>query len=301
MYEWNETVQTMIDWIEAHLTEAPTLLEMSRQIGYSPFYCSSQFHRIVGVTLKTYVARRRISLAALALRDTHERILDIALQYGYSSQEAFTRAFAAAYGCTPRVYRQKRGPLPFYPRQTVYRHEHYERKGEPTMNQTVLTEPNVRAEYIPAHKYMGIWDAHATDYCSFWSRHDCDEVCGLIDSMSHVSHPVVTCHTAGWTYVQGERRYFYGLGVPLEYDGAIPEGFSVREFPASYYLVFYHPPFDYLKDCGEVMRRVEALAWGFDPAALGYAWNEVECQIYQRHYPEKLGYEVLRPVKPLGK
>lgn len=61
MFEWNETVQKMIDWIEAHLTENPSLLEMSNQIGYSPYYCSNRFHEIVGMTFKSYVAGRRLA------------------------------------------------------------------------------------------------------------------------------------------------------------------------------------------------------------------------------------------------
>ena len=88
MFEWNETVQKMIDWIEAHLTENPSLLEMSNQIGYSPYYCSNRFHEIVGMTFKSYVAGRRLARAALEIRDTKIRILDIAIKYGYSSQEA---------------------------------------------------------------------------------------------------------------------------------------------------------------------------------------------------------------------
>lgn len=104
---------------------------------------------------------------------------------------------------------------------------------------------------------MGVWDINAADYMHFWTKHDCDKICGLIDSMSNVSHPIVTCHTAGWFYENGKRGYFYGFGVDKDYDGVIPEGFEVREIPASDYLVFFHPPFDYLKDCSEVMKRVE--------------------------------------------
>ena len=69
---------------------------------------------------------------------------------------------------------------------------------------------------------------------SFWGRHDCDAICGIIDSMSHIMHPVVTCHTAGWFYENGRKGYFYGYGVPENYEGEIPEGFEVREIPASY-------------------------------------------------------------------
>lgn len=64
MVEWNQTVQKMIDWLEAHLTSESLLGEMSRQVGYSPYYCSTLFHRVAGVTIKGYVAGRRLALAA---------------------------------------------------------------------------------------------------------------------------------------------------------------------------------------------------------------------------------------------
>ena len=156
MYEWNEAIQRMIDWIEEHLTENPSLKEMSAQIGYSPFYCSTKFHEIVGMTIKSYVSGRRLCRATLEVRDTRRRILDIAVKYGFSSQEALTRAFVSAYGCTPAAYRRNPGPVPLTGAQAVLFPEYYEGKGEKTMEKTVLTEPNVRVEYIPAHKYIGI-------------------------------------------------------------------------------------------------------------------------------------------------
>ena len=98
VYEWNEAVQKMLDYMEEHLEEDPSLLTISSQVGYSPTYCSCKFHEIVGMPLKRYMAGRRLYRAALDIRDTDARILDIALQYGYSSQEALTRAFSEAFG-----------------------------------------------------------------------------------------------------------------------------------------------------------------------------------------------------------
>ncbi len=303
LYEWNEAVQKMIDWIEANITDSPSLLEMSAQIGYSPYYCSVQFHKICGMTIKNYVAGRRLALAAIELRDTNERIIDIAVKYGFSSQEALTRAFRGLFGCTPAAYRRKPIPVPLPVYKVVFFPEHYKAmyKGEMTMNNTILTEANVRIEYIPAHKYIGIWDNDADCYHQFWQKHDCDEICGIIDSLSNVSDPIVTGHTAGWYLNEkGERRYFYGTGVMSNYDGVIPDSFELREIPASYYLVFYHPPFDFMKDNCEVMGRVENLAWNYDiekECGGKYVWNEEACQCYQRHFPEGIGYEVLRPIK----
>lgn len=296
MYEWNKAVQKMIDWIELNLTEKFTLLEMSKQIGYSPYYCSSRFHQIVGMTIKSYVAGRRLCSAAVEIRDSTERILDIALKYGFSSQQALTRAFVYAYRCTPVAYRKSPRPILISTKKDVLFPAYYDHEGESNMSKTILTKPNIRIEYIPAHNYIGIWDDEVQSYFPFWERHNCDEVCGMIESMNNCMHPVVTCHTAGWSWNNGKRGYCYGLGVPLDYAGIVPDGFEMREFPESYYLVFYHPPFDFLRDCEEVVNSVEQLAWNFDPATKGFKWNEHVCQDYQRLLPEDFGYEVLRPV-----
>lgn len=296
MQEWKIATQRMLDWLEEHIAENPTLLDMSRQVGYSPGYCSMQFHRVMGQTMKRYVAGRRLALATLALRDTDERILDIAVRCGYSSQEAMTRAFTAAYGVTPYTYRKKPRALPLSIRKNILFPYDDAEKGEMAMSSNIR-EPQVRVEYIPEHKYIGIWDPEVSDYMSFWDRHDCDGTYGIIESMAHLADPVVTPYTAGWYNVgNGKKGYFFGFGVPADYNGEVPEGFEIRSFPGSYYLVFSHPPFDFLKENDEVMPRVSKLAWGFDPATRGFKWNDA-CQTYQRHIPETFGYEILRPVK----
>jgi len=301
LYEKIEAIQKMIDWIDEHICENPSLAQMAEHIGYSPYYCSALFHEITGMTVKNYVAGRRLRLAALALRDTDERIIDIAVRCGYSSQEALTRAFSAAFGCTPASYRKVHVPIPLSIKRVVLEPKYYQNlNGEMIMSKTALTDAHVKTEFIPAHKYLGIWDSNARNYGEFWQYHDCDTVCGIVDSLSNVSDVIVTGHTAGWHMVNGERRYFYGTGVNLSYSGKIPGGFELKEFPASYYLVFYHPVFDYLKDNGEVMDRVEKLCWNYDIESFSggkYEWNEDVCQCYQRHYPGVLGYQILRPIR----
>lgn len=297
MNEWASSIQRMVDWLEEHLCENPTLLDMSRQVGYSPYYCSTKFHEIVGMTIKSYISGRRLALATQAICETKRTILDIAVDCGYSSHEALTRAFALAYGCTPSELRKQSAGHMQLVCACALPPWKFNENGDMSMTNTILTEARVRMEYIPAHRYIGIWDIEAQDYGSFWARHDCDAVCGVIDSMAAVSDPIVTCHTAGWFYEGGRRGYFYGFGVPADYNGEVPEGFEIRDLPGSHYMVFHHPPFDYPKDCGTVMGRVEHLAWNFDPSVQGFAWNEDCCQDYQRHYPEGIGYEVLRPVR----
>lgn len=101
-----KTVKNMIAWVEANIKGNPTLEGMSCHVGYSAFYCSAKFHEYTGVSFKKYIASRKLCLAAEAIAGTDQKFLDIAVDYGYSSQEAFTRAFVKQFGRTPGQYRR---------------------------------------------------------------------------------------------------------------------------------------------------------------------------------------------------
>ena len=61
------------------------------------------FTYIAGVTLSEYIRRRKMTLAAVELQGSNEKIIDIALKYGYDSPTAFNRAFQAIHGVAPSV------------------------------------------------------------------------------------------------------------------------------------------------------------------------------------------------------
>lgn len=295
MQEWIYAAQKLIDYIEEHACGNPSLSEISAHIGYSPYYCSEQFHRAAGMTIREYMLKRRLAMAALALRDTAAPVVEIALEYGFSDQSTFTRAFKNTYGRAPLAYRKNPGPLPLVCKKMLLMPFENHEGGFDMGN---ISKPYVRVEYIPAHKYLGVYRKTMTEDGEIYPGHDCEPVCGIIFSFKETD-PIVTAFTAGWTWENGERNYFFGSGVPLDYKGEIPEGFELREVPGSYYIVFCHQPFDYLSENGEVMKRVEELAWNFNPKPLGFEWNEEICPDYQRHYPEGLGYQVLRAVKKI--
>jgi AraC-like DNA-binding protein len=101
-----QTIEKMVDWVEDNITNNPTLDRMSAYVGYSPYYCSTKFHEVTGITFKQFVFKLRLFHAASEIKNTKNRFIDIAFKYGFSSQEAFTRAFKGKYGCSPSQYRK---------------------------------------------------------------------------------------------------------------------------------------------------------------------------------------------------
>ncbi|MBN2826858.1 MAG: helix-turn-helix transcriptional regulator [Tissierellales bacterium] len=118
-----QTIETMVNWVEDNITEDPTLGEMSNHVGYSSYYCSSQFHEVVGLSFKAYINKRKLSQAATELVQTGDRIIDIAVKYGFSSHEAFTRAFAREFGYSPSKYRRELPTISLY-EKPIIRHSH---------------------------------------------------------------------------------------------------------------------------------------------------------------------------------
>lgn len=114
-----KTIENMIEWVETNLNNEPTLNKMSEYVGYSSFYCSAKFHEVVGISFKEYVVRRKLTLAAFDLRDTNCKIIDIAMKYGFSSNEAFSRAFHKKFGYTPSRFRKVLPQFSMYSKSLV--------------------------------------------------------------------------------------------------------------------------------------------------------------------------------------
>ena len=292
--DWYLAAARITAYIEDHIGENPSLMQIARHVGYSPHYCSVIFRSVCGMTIRGYIAARRLSLAAIRLRDTRDPLVQIALEYGFSSQPALTRAFQNAFGLSPHRYRRHPVPIPL---QIRFQPPIATEQEESMMsNQRPL---DVRTEYIPAHQYLGAFQRSETRNGTIWPGHDCDLLCGMIESMTDQDR-IVTSYTAGWDRSRGKQSYFFGSGIDARAkDVAVPEGLELRAIPGSYYLVFSCPPFRYPEENFDAMSQVEQLAWSFDPTPLGLTWNEEDCPCYQRHNPEVLGYQVLRPVKEL--
>ena len=105
MYEWQRQIQTIVDEMDACIQnkddEALTLRRLSDRLGYSAFYTTRKFKAISGMAFRDYLRHRKLALALKAVRDSEQNLLDIALDYGFASHEAFTRAFKQTYGVTP--------------------------------------------------------------------------------------------------------------------------------------------------------------------------------------------------------
>ncbi|MEL7657002.1 MAG: AraC family transcriptional regulator [Bacillota bacterium] len=104
MHAW-EQIQKTVDYIEEHLSEEIKIEDLAKTAALSQFYYQRLFSRLVKKPVNEYIRLRRLARASESLPDKNKRILDIALDFGFSSHEIFTRTFKSAFGITPEEYR----------------------------------------------------------------------------------------------------------------------------------------------------------------------------------------------------
>ncbi len=105
MAKTRDVVDALVAQIGEELDAQPTLADLSRRSGCSPFHFHRRFTAVSGETPKQHVLRVRLERAAYLAAITDERIVRIALDVGFRSHETFTRAFRRRFGMSPTAYR----------------------------------------------------------------------------------------------------------------------------------------------------------------------------------------------------
>lgn len=96
----------LINWIEENLNNDISIDKVVMKSGYSKWHLQRLFSRYAGISLGSYIRRRKLSEAALRLKLTTMSIIDIAEFYGFSSQQVFTRTFKHQFCFSPARYRR---------------------------------------------------------------------------------------------------------------------------------------------------------------------------------------------------
>lgn len=322
MEEWLRNIQRIIGEIDLCIkdcnNEEITLKKLSDSLGYSEFYVSRRFKEISGMQFRDYLRYRRLAFALKDVRDTDKSLLDIALDYGFSSHEAFTRAFKEAYGIAPSEYRQK--PVPVVMRTIIKPFDCYLLGIGGTGMAKSTDDIKIYFVTIPAHKFLHIRNYESIGYWDFWQKQslipgqDCDTICGLLDSikgklddlggdehdsgsgqiMAFVNEP--TGRICSWGIPLAE---CYGVRLPMDYDGEVPSQMQLMDVPEDEYIVFEHGPFDFETENSTVEAEIEKVMREFDYASSGYCPDTTPGRIFYFYHDCKRYWKYIRPVKKI--
>jgi AraC-like DNA-binding protein len=285
-------VQRAIDWLEFNLEEDVSLDDISTYLRYSPYHTSRMFKQYTGSTLRRYIQLRRLTRAAIDLRDTQTRIIDVAIKYNYSSQEAFSRAFKDTFDITPAEYIKTKRMIPYVFKKDVLFPDLIPQKGEIIMVKDEAIK--ITVETIPSHQFIYLYQDGVNNYMDFWevmelNGKDCNLLHGVLASIPGIFPEGY----GGFT----KNGYLFGTDAPLDYDIEPSYGFNVKVIPEQTYLRFEHPGFTEA-EFEEALRQVRRIALQeFDMKMHNYIVDDSFVKAYEHSGLELCYYYIRIPIK----
>ncbi len=154
MHAW-EAIQKTLDYIEEHIGEDMQIEELAKIAALSPFYFQRLFTRLVKASVRDYIKLRRLAKSVALLRNKNNRIIDIAMEYGFGSHETFTRAFKETYSITPSQYRNKPVGLQNFDKPDLLLGYIVIDEGVPLISDGLVLEMNRKLLEEPIH-FLGV-------------------------------------------------------------------------------------------------------------------------------------------------
>ena len=317
LYKRMQEIIDRIDHVILKKTDASLALsDVAKEFGYSEFWFSRKFREISGMQFRDYLRYRKLAFALKAVRDSNDSLISIALDYVFSSPEAFSRAFRKAYGTSPREYR--RNPKPVVLRTIIKPFDCYLMKNGCSGTEGTAGDIKIYFVSIPSHKFLHIRNYESIGYWDFWQKQsripgmDCETVCGLLDSvpdklddlggsqlnsgsgqiMGFLNHPAG--RICSWGIPLAE---CYGVRLPADYAGEVPDQMLLMDVPEGEYIVFEHGPFDYETQSGTVEQKIEAAMGSFDYAKTDYELDLTAGRIFYFFHDCDRYWKYIRPVR----
>jgi len=216
---WIDGIQNAIKYIEDNISADLKIEDIAECSYVSAFHFQRIFNVLCGITVGEYIRNRRLTLAAQELSRENDKVINIALKYGYDSPDSFARAFARFHGVSPSAATKKGARLRAYAPLRI----------------KISLEGGTMLEYKIAEKaaftVMGKLRKFNTDNSydeipKFWQEHnesaDSQTVCGMYGVCMDVSGSV-------FDYIIADNY------IPWN---EIPSGYVTKVIPAGTWAIF---------------------------------------------------------------
>ena len=219
-----ERLNTTIEYIEEHLLEDLHMPTIAKVAGTSEGELQKTFYALTGISIVEYIRRRRLTLAGFELQKGEKTVLEIALEYGYTSPDSFTRAFRLMHGTPPSAVKKGGCLLRSYGKITFV----LTIRGVNAMNYKILKKEEMRI--IGFKKWFSTEnDSQLTEIPKMWDSVT-DEMKNRITALSNNEGVVGLCADM---YDGG---FDYWIGCMS--DQACPEDLEEITIPAAMWAVF---------------------------------------------------------------
>ena len=219
--DWIKIIENALRYIEENLSGELTVDRIAEKVNISPFYFQKGFSMLCGYSVGEYIRMRRLSVAGSELVTSDNKVIDLALKYGYDSPDSFTKAFTRFHGSTPTDVRRKGALLKSF---------------APLHIKIILDGGNTmeyRVEEKPAFRVMGVskifsYETANADIPQYW-----DEI-----HVQAAVKPVEGMYGICFDEEMGGNRFRYMIADGLEEGEAEEKNLETYEVPRHTWAIF---------------------------------------------------------------
>lgn len=242
-----EFIERSFAYIEGHLFDELSLEQCAQAAGYSFYHYCRVFQKAMGMTVKEYIRKRRVSEAAKMINETSLSLKEIAFHCGFNSQENFIRVFRSVFGITPTDYKNSKYALLLLEADSSYASQ------SDSLDFSKFREP----ELIRIKPFLVVGKSNPTTFHNqqhfrdvpvFWNRFYAEkwyEQIELSDPSLRTDYGVsILKEESQDIYAEDNQRndleFNYLTGVRVEGLNGVDPGLDVIEVPGGLYACFSH-------------------------------------------------------------
>ncbi|EKY4214611.1 helix-turn-helix domain-containing protein [Vibrio alginolyticus] len=165
-------IQSVLDYIHTNLDSTLSVDEISKASCWSRWQLQRVFQQHTGISVAHYIRELKLSLAAERLIHTSDRSLDIAIEMGFTSEHAFSRAFRNMFSKSPREYRKTQQLSGLRQPLTLRKTPEEEKKHQRFIEVRIETKPafELAGYHEPIHGLFSATPDFQSKVPSLWSR-----------------------------------------------------------------------------------------------------------------------------------
>lgn len=286
--DYRMALEQAVVYIENNLGENIRVEEVAKAAGYSYYHLNRQFTAILGESVGSYIKKRRLADGAKKLLYTDRKIIDIAVENGFESPEAFSRAFKSVYKISPQIYRQNRLDAFIGAKERLDTRllDHLARNV--TVHPKIIELPEIKVAGIRGEttlrdiKLKELWEQFNSMYTQIPNRTHNGRGFGICEA----------CHENTLYNMNDDVLFTEVAGTEVDSFAGLPECFVQKVLPGGRYAVFTHRgtlrmlprTFDYIWGTWFLTTK-EEMDWRedfelYDCRFLGYDHPDSEIDLY---------------------
>lgn len=294
--EYEKILQKTLDYIDEHIMEKITIDELAVKSGFSKYHFHRLFNKIVKLPVMEYVTKRKLQFALYDL-SKGDKVLDIAIKYGFETHAGFTKAFKKCFGYPPKFYRIH-APID-YPKRVELGRLYDNKTGGVIMQPRIIHRDSFK---IVGYDFKTTLknNAHSRDVPAFWDQCNIE---GKELRLYRTQEPIKHGEYGICIHTSTEKDQFsYVLGLEVPDFSNLKEDMYKLEVPSAEYAVFTTPPVEEQKFARSIQGTWKHIldewfpnsSYEIDDQRLDFEFYDERCHHWDH---EKVCMEIHIPIK----